>query len=91
MTIVQLDRFLNTVCILCARHNIIIINHTHFKTTTTQNNVYFTAATLANASVKHSQILTTLLLADRPAEMKFGTQGELFSLWHCQTALPCSY
>ena len=45
--------------------------------------IYFTVATLANASVTSSQIPTTLLLADRPAEMKRGAQGELFLLWHC--------
>ena len=39
------------------------------------------AATLANASVTSSQMPTTLLLADRPAVMKFGAQGELFLLW----------
>ena len=37
-------------------------------------------ATLANASVTSSQISTTLLLTDQPAEMKFGAQGVTLAL-----------
>ena len=42
---------------------------------------------VANASVTSSQIPTTLLLADLPAEMRFGALGELFLLWHCRYQL----